>query len=74
MMRKKGVTTSKNADDAEIIIYDIIGARRKSIKIENRLSGKYQKRINLAGLSSGVYFVVLEQNNEKVSKKFLLVE
>jgi|GEM_PF-2681254 len=73
-MRKKGVTTSKNADDAEIIIYDIIGARRKSIKIENRLSGKYQKRINLAGLSSGVYFVVLEQNNEKVSKKFLLVE
>ncbi len=64
----------KNEGNAEIEIYDAIGTRRKLIKLTNCQLGHCEKIINLADLASGVYFVVLRQNNEKVSKKFLLIK
>ncbi|MGB9721888.1 MAG: T9SS type A sorting domain-containing protein [bacterium] len=64
----------RNTGDVEIEIYDVIGAKRKSIKFKNCQSGNYTKILNLSDLASGVYFVVLKQNNEQVSKKFLLVK
>lgn len=65
--------TLKNEGDAEIIIYDVIGVRKKSTMLQNCLSGTYQKRIDLGDIPSGIYFLVLKQNNEKVYKKFLLI-
>ncbi|MGB9722102.1 MAG: T9SS type A sorting domain-containing protein [bacterium] len=64
----------QNKGDVEIGIYDVIGAKRKSIKFKNCQSGNYTKILNLSDLASGVYFVALKQNNEKVSKKFLLIK
>jgi len=43
-------------------------------KRENLLPGYYQERIDTKDLPSGIYFVVLRQDNDKVSKKFLLVK
>ncbi|MGB9722103.1 MAG: T9SS type A sorting domain-containing protein [bacterium] len=63
----------RNTGDVEIEIYDVIGAKRKSIKFKNCQSGNYTKILNLSDLASGVYFVALKQNNEKVSKKFILM-
>lgn len=59
--------------DAELAIYDVDGVRIKSIKQKNYLPGKYQQTINVSNLASGIYFLVLKQNNEQVSKKFLLI-
>lgn len=58
---------------AEISIYDVTGARKKSIQHEAQLSGWYQEKLDTKELVSGVYFIVLRQGNEKVSKKFLLI-
>lgn len=63
----------KNWGGVTMEIYDIIGARRKSIKLVNCQPGHHQKAMNLADLVSGVYFLVLKQGSEKVSKKFILM-
>ena len=59
--------------DIELTIYDVTGARKKSIQHEAQPSGWYQEKLDVRNLPSGVYFVVLRQGYEKVSKKFLLV-
>lgn len=64
----------KNEGAAEIIIYDVIGVRRKSMMLQNCLLGSYQKRIDVGDIPSGIYFLVLKQNNEQVSRKFLLIK
>jgi hypothetical protein len=58
----------------ELSIYDISGSRVKLTKRENLLPGYYQEKIDTRNLPSGVYFIVLKQDNEKVSKKFLVVK
>lgn len=63
----------KNEGAALIEIYDTSGAKKKSIKLTDWHPGHYQEILNLNDLASGIYFVVLKQNNEKVSKKFLLI-
>ncbi|MEO0127636.1 MAG: T9SS type A sorting domain-containing protein [candidate division WOR-3 bacterium] len=63
----------KNWGGVSMEIYDITGARRKSIKLVNCHPGHHQKAMNLADLVSGVYFLVLKQGSEKVSKKFILM-
>ncbi|MEO0123961.1 MAG: T9SS type A sorting domain-containing protein [candidate division WOR-3 bacterium] len=64
----------RNGCDAELIVYDITGATRKSIKIGESESGNYRKILNLTNLSGGIYFLVIRQNNKQVSKKFILVK
>jgi len=59
---------------AEISIYDVTGARKKSIQHEGQPSGWYQEKVDTKELVSGVYFIVLRQGNDKVSKKFLVIE
>ncbi|MCK4822894.1 T9SS type A sorting domain-containing protein, partial [bacterium] len=60
--------------DITISVYDVTGSKVKSIKRNNLLPGYYQERIDTERLASGVYFVVLKQGDEKVSRKFLLVK
>jgi len=59
---------------AEISIYDVTGARKKSIQHQVQPSGWYHEKFDARDLASGVYFIVLKQNNEKISKKFLLIK
>ena len=65
--------TIARKSEVELAIYDVCGVRIKSIKQKNYLPGNYQKTLNLGALASGIYFVVLKQNNEQVSKKFLFI-
>ncbi|HEC78484.1 MAG TPA: T9SS type A sorting domain-containing protein [candidate division WOR-3 bacterium] len=60
--------------DIELSIYDVTGSRMNVLKQEKIPPGYYQERIDTKNLSSGIYFVVLRQDNVKVSKKFLLVK
>ncbi len=39
----------------------------------NLQPGFYKIALDTKNLLSGVYFVVLKQNNEQISKKFLLI-
>jgi hypothetical protein len=55
-------------------IYDVAGVMVKQIKQGYLVPGYYQEKIDTRNLSSGVYFVVLKQDNDKVSKKFLIVK
>jgi hypothetical protein len=58
----------------EISIYDAIGARKKTVIHEAQPSGWYQEKLDIRNLANGVYFIVLKQGNDKVSKKFLLIK
>lgn len=60
--------------DITISLYDITGSRIESIRRENLIPGYYQEKIDTRNLSSGVYFIVFKQDNEKVNKKFLLIK
>ncbi len=60
--------------DIELTIYDVTGARKKSIQHEAQPSGWYQEKLDIRNFTSGVYFIVLRQGNDKVSKKFLLIK
>jgi len=60
--------------DISISVYSATGSRVKLTKRENLLPGYYQEKLNIRNLASGVYFIVLKQDNEKVNKKFLLVK
>lgn len=62
-----------NEGDVSLSIYDATGARARIINLPNLTSGHHKTKIEAKDLSNGVYFVVLQQNNLKVSKKFILV-
>ncbi len=57
----------------ELALYDIAGNKVKPIELGFYLPGDYQKRVEIGNLGSGVYFVVLKQDDKQVSKKFLLI-
>jgi len=61
-------------EQVELSIYDATGSRVRLIKQEKLAPGYYQQKINIENLSNGVYFIVLKQGDEKVSKKFLLIK
>jgi lipid A disaccharide synthetase len=58
----------------EVSLYDATGSMVNLIARKNLVPGYYQEKIDTRNLPSGVYFVVLKQDNEKVSKKFLLIK
>jgi len=60
--------------ETELSLYDVTGSMVKILKQKKIHPGYYQEKIDTENLSSGVYFIVLKQNNDKVSKKFLIVK
>jgi hypothetical protein len=58
---------------AEISIYDVTGARKKSIQHKAQPAGFYQEKLDTKELVSGVYFIQLKQKDKKLSEKFILV-
>jgi len=40
---------------------------------ENLTPGFYQEKIETRNFASGIYFLVLRQDGEKIAKKFLIV-
>lgn len=60
--------------EIELSLYDVTGSRIKVLKQEKVLPGYYQEKINVSNFSNGVYFIVLRQGNDKVSRKFLLIK
>jgi len=67
---KYGVPEKKKID---LTIYNIIGARVSTLKNEKLVPGYYEDMFDTRDLASGVYFIVLRQGNEKVSRKFLFI-
>ena len=60
--------------DITISIYDATGSKKGGVIIENLIPGYYQRDIDIKKFAGGIYFVVLKQNNEQVSRKFLLIK
>jgi len=60
--------------DLIISLYDITGSKVKTISRKNMLPGYYQERIDVSKLSNGIYFIMLRQDNDKVTRKFLVVK
>jgi hypothetical protein len=57
----------------DLSIYDIAGAKVKTVNKGIFASGHHETKIDTDDLSSGVYFVVLRQRAERVSKKVLVM-
>lgn len=59
--------------DITISVYDATGSRVNLMARKNVLPGYYQEKIDMRNLSSGIYFIMLKQDNDKVTGKFLVV-
>ncbi|MGQ9535230.1 MAG: T9SS type A sorting domain-containing protein [bacterium] len=60
--------------DVEVIVYDVTGSVMKSKILLHQHTGYYKEVINSEGLSNGIYFLILKQNDEQVARKFLLIK
>ncbi|HEC78530.1 MAG TPA: T9SS type A sorting domain-containing protein, partial [candidate division WOR-3 bacterium] len=58
----------------ELLLYDVTGACIKRLKRGSLMPGTYQEEFDLRDLAVGVYFIVVKQGKEKVSKKILLIK
>ncbi|MGB3340559.1 MAG: C25 family cysteine peptidase [bacterium] len=58
----------------DLTIYDIMGSKVKILKEGVFQAGYYTEKINTKALSSGVYFIILRQDKEKVSRKFVIMK
>ncbi len=74
----KGNVTIKyeapNQDDITISIYNSIGSCVWKCTQRLPSAGYYRQRVNVKDMTSGVYFIVLTQGKEKVSKKIVLTK
>lgn len=57
----------------EITLYDVSGREQKMIKKEKQKPGYYSILIDTRDLSAGVYFIVLRHDNERISRKCILL-
>jgi hypothetical protein len=59
--------------DVRLAVYDVLG-RRVAVLAEGRTAaGEYHATFEAAGLTSGVYLIVLEADGQRQSKKVMLV-
>ena len=55
-------------------LYDVAGVIVKQIEQGYLGPGYYREKINTENLSSGVYFIMLRQDDDKVTRKFLFIK
>ncbi|MGB3479185.1 MAG: T9SS type A sorting domain-containing protein [bacterium] len=60
--------------ETELSLYDVTGSRINVLKHKNVVPGYYQENIDVSKLSNGIYFIMLRQDNDKVTRKFLVVK
>uniref|UniRef100_A0A7V1EIK6 T9SS type A sorting domain-containing protein n=1 Tax=candidate division WOR-3 bacterium TaxID=2052148 RepID=A0A7V1EIK6_UNCW3 len=65
--------TQKFQRGIELAIYDVSGKRIRSMFERDCSTGDCKKTLNLSDLACGVYFIILKQNGEQVSKKFTII-
>jgi len=66
------VEESQHQNEVAITIYDATGSIVNELTGLNLKPGYHERTIDINNLSSGVYFVVLKQDEEKVAKKIIL--
>jgi photosystem II stability/assembly factor-like uncharacterized protein len=57
-----------------LTIYNILGKKVDELVNENLKAGSFQVEWNPIGLSSGIYFYILESENIRISRKMLLLK
>ena len=63
--------TFNGMEDINIIISDVLGKKVISKRIPN-FSGKYSQEINLKKFKKGLYFVEIQTENKKLTKKIIV--
>jgi hypothetical protein len=61
-------------EDIAITIYNVIGAMVKKINATGLTPGYYRQIIETKGVSCGVYFVILKQDKEMVTRKIIVMK
>lgn len=64
------IGSSNNLDNAKVSIFDIAG-RTLSNTVEAKHNSSNELSLNMAQLASGVYFVTIEDNDHKSTKKII---
>ena len=65
---------NRQVNDTSIQVYDINGELVETLLNENLSSGRYTLQWNAASFSSGVYFLLMENGEEMVSQKVVLIK
>ena len=69
-----GYNTFGNGVKVELIIYDILGRKIKTLVNNRQGPGSYVVRFNASNLPSGIYFYRLKAGNFAATKKMVLVK
>jgi hypothetical protein len=58
-----------------LILYDILGQTVKTlINNENKSKGVYEYRVDMNGYANGLYFYTLQQDEQQITKKMILLK
>lgn len=63
-----------SAGSATLKVFDVLGKEVATLVNEEKPAGNYSVDFNAAGLSSGIYFYTLKQNNFVETKKMILMK
>jgi hypothetical protein len=68
-------TLPEKANDIKFTLYNIAGLKIKEENLKDSPAGFYSGRINLSGISKGIYFIRMEANGGKFTqtRKFVLM-
>jgi hypothetical protein len=66
--------TLKNSGKVRLSVYDILGREVAVLINDIQTAGQHEVRFSASGLSSGIYFYKLQEANEVVTKKMLLLK
>jgi hypothetical protein len=62
----------EGSDEATLRLYDVLGRRVRTVDTEGK-AGRYERTLNLGGLSSGVYVLRLSTNGQATTRKLTVV-
>ncbi|MDD2889698.1 MAG: S8 family peptidase [bacterium] len=68
---KFAISASQNVS---LKIYDAAGRMVKTVFDEVKKAGSYNPTVNMTGMNSGIYFVLLKTGNHTISKKVTLIK
>jgi hypothetical protein len=60
--------------DVTVDVYDIFGAKVKSISAGNQIPGKHELTLDLSTVSNGVYFISLGAGEASLTTKFIIAQ
>lgn len=66
--------TLKEAGDVKVEVYDMLGRKIKTLENSHKEAGSYSTVFNANGIASGIYILVMQTGQERITKKIVFTK